>query len=162
MLPGLGRIVVMIDSDGDENYVPHVIPLDGGFPEPLATEAFAGGRSHLVHVDDDDGDRVLRGRVARGVLDDGDARRPRDRRGRESLWQSPYGAFVAAWTPDHSRVVLVDGYTMGDVVLYEIDDAASAGCSTERRSRSATPTQDYPLTGFRAAYGTASGAAACS
>ena len=28
----------MIDADGDENYVPHVIPIDGGFPEPLAEE----------------------------------------------------------------------------------------------------------------------------
>ena len=49
----LGQILVMIDADGDENYVPHVIPLDGGFPEPLADELFSGGRSHLVHVDDD-------------------------------------------------------------------------------------------------------------
>ena len=37
----------------------------------------------------------------------------------ETLWQSQYGAFVVAWTPDHSRVVLADGYTAGDVVLYE-------------------------------------------
>ena len=53
VLPELGQILVMIDADGDENYVPHMIPLDGGFPEPLAAELFAGGRSHLVHVDDD-------------------------------------------------------------------------------------------------------------
>ena len=32
VLPGLGRIVVMIDSDGDENYVPYTIPVEGGFP----------------------------------------------------------------------------------------------------------------------------------
>src|SRR5438132_10999626 len=35
VLPGLGRILLMIDRDGDENYQPFVIPLDGGFPEPL-------------------------------------------------------------------------------------------------------------------------------
>ena len=35
-LPDIDRIVVMIDADGDENYEPHVIPLAGGFPEPLA------------------------------------------------------------------------------------------------------------------------------
>ena len=52
VVPSLGRIVVMIDSDGDENYVPYTIPVDGGFPEPLAPEAFSGGRSHLLHVDD--------------------------------------------------------------------------------------------------------------
>ena len=32
----------MIDHDGDENYQPFVIPLEGGFPEPLAAEAFDG------------------------------------------------------------------------------------------------------------------------
>ena len=53
VLPGLGQILVMLDSDGDENYVPHLIPIDGGFPEPLADEVFAFGRSHLVEVDDD-------------------------------------------------------------------------------------------------------------
>src|SRR5262245_4381174 len=52
VVAGLGRIVVMIDTDGDENYVPHTVPVDGGFPEPLTPEVFAGGRSHLVHVDD--------------------------------------------------------------------------------------------------------------
>src|SRR3990172_13267777 len=49
--PELDRIVVMIDSDGDENYEPFVIPLEGGFPEPLAPHAFSGRRSHLVDFD---------------------------------------------------------------------------------------------------------------
>ena len=31
----------MIDKDGDENYQPMVIPLDGGIPEPLFPQ-FAG------------------------------------------------------------------------------------------------------------------------
>ena len=51
VLPDHGRIVVMIDHDGDEVYEPLVIPLEGGFPEPLNAEAFGGKRSHLVHVD---------------------------------------------------------------------------------------------------------------
>ncbi len=41
----------------------------------------------------------------------------------ETIGESPYGAFVSAWTPDHSRVVLADGYTIGDIVLYEVNDA---------------------------------------
>ena len=51
VLPGLGQIVVMIDHDGDENYEPHVIPIEGGFPEPLAEETFRGRRSSLLDVD---------------------------------------------------------------------------------------------------------------
>ena len=51
VLPELGRIVVMIDNNGDELYEPLVIPLEGGFPEPLNHEVFGGVRSHLLDVD---------------------------------------------------------------------------------------------------------------
>src|SRR4051812_25941083 len=30
--PELDRVVVMVDSDGDENYQPLVVPLAGGYP----------------------------------------------------------------------------------------------------------------------------------
>jgi hypothetical protein len=53
VLPRLGRIVFMLDADGDENYVPYVIPLEGGFPEPLAEHTFQGTRAHLTDVDDE-------------------------------------------------------------------------------------------------------------
>ncbi len=124
VLPGLGRILVMIDSDGDENYVPHVIPIDGGFPEPLAEETFAGGRSHLVDVDDE-AEIAYFAVESREEASITAIRVHLRTRAAETLWTSPYGAFVAAWTPDHSRVVLTDGYTMGDSVLYEVDDAGS-------------------------------------
>jgi dipeptidyl aminopeptidase/acylaminoacyl peptidase len=155
VLSGLGQILVMIDSDGDENYVPYVVPIDGGFPQPLAEETFAGGRSHLVDVDDDaeiayfsvESREEATQTAVRVHLATGAA---------ESLWQSPYGAFVAAWTPDHSRVVLLDGYTMGDVVLYEVVDGSRRmlyGTPLDERE----PETEYPLSGFRSAYGTASG-----
>src|SRR5262245_32987876 len=155
VVPGLGRIVVMIDSDGDENYVPYTIPAEGGFPEPLAPEAFAGGRSHLVHVDDavkiayfavesreESSIGAIRVDLASGAAD--------------SLWRSPYGAVVAAWTPDHSRVVLTDGYTIGDSVLYEVVEGERRmlyGTPIEERD----PEDDHPLSGFRGGHGTQSG-----
>jgi dipeptidyl aminopeptidase/acylaminoacyl peptidase len=151
-----GEIIVMIDSNGDENYVPHVIPLEGGFPEPLAEEAFAEGRSHLVHVDDE-AEIAYFTVESREEATSTAVRVHLATRATEELWQSPYGAFVAAWTPDHSRVVLVDGYTMGDVVLYEVDAGSRAmlfGIPIEERD----PESQAPLTGFRSAYGTASGA----
>src|SRR3981081_3247363 len=40
LYPELGRIVVMIDRDGDENYQPMVIPIDGGIPEPAFGDRF--------------------------------------------------------------------------------------------------------------------------
>ena len=157
VLPGLGQILVMIDADGDENYVPHVIPLAGGFPEPLADETFAGGRSHLMHVDDETEIAyfAIESREEASITA---VRVHLPTRATEELWQSPYGAMVAAWTPDHSRVVFVDGYTMGDTVLYEIDDAGTRrmlyGAPIEERD----PEAQQPLAGFRGGYGTASGA----
>ena len=159
VLSGLRQIVVMIDTDGDENYVPYVIPVDGGFPEPLAEATFAGGRSHLVDVDDD-------AQIAYFAVESREEsmtaaiRVDLATQETATLWRSPYGGFVAAWTPDHSRVVLVDGYTIGDVVLYEIDGSGARqmlyGTPIEERD----PETQYPLTGFRSAYGTASGSGA--
>ena len=156
VLPELGKIVVMIDHDGDENYVPFFVPLEGGFPEPLAAEVFQGGRSHLIEVDDatDTAYFAVEARheslISAVRVDLAPARA-------ETLWQSPYGALVAAWTPDHSRVVHSDGYTMGDVVLYERDAAGGRrmlyGTPIDEREEDA----EYPLSGFRSSHGTASG-----
>jgi dipeptidyl aminopeptidase/acylaminoacyl peptidase len=156
VLPRLERIVLMIDADGDENYVPFVVPLEGGFPEPLAPETFRGRRSHLTDVDDETETAyfaaesreeslitAIRVDLAGGTV--------------ETLFESPYGALVAAWTPDHSRVVHVDGYTMGDTVLYEVDGSGARtmlyGTPIEERD----PEAQVPLAGFRSAHGTASG-----
>jgi pimeloyl-ACP methyl ester carboxylesterase/uncharacterized protein YrzB (UPF0473 family) len=157
VLPGLGLILVMIDADGDENYVPHLIPIDGGFPESFTDEVFATGRAHLLDVDDDT-------EVAFFAVESREesvmtaVRVHLPTRATESVWQSKYGAYVAAWTPDLSRIVLADGYTIGDVVLYEIDDAGARrmlfGTPIEERDSDA----EYPLTGFRASHGTVSGA----
>ena len=42
VLPELGKILVMIDQNGDENYQPTLIPLGGGIPDPLFGDQFAG------------------------------------------------------------------------------------------------------------------------
>ncbi len=157
ILPDLNRIVVMIDSDGDENYQPLVVPLEGGFPEPLNEETFAGRRSHLVDVDPATGTGYfmsesreeatmygLRSDLGSGAV--------------ETLAESKYGAFPVAWTPDHERVILADGYTADDTVLYEPDPKTGG-----RRMVWGTPIderregQEYPLSGFRTGHFTVSG-----
>ena len=120
VLPDHDRIVIMLDADGDENYQPHVIPLAGGFPEPLNDEFFGGLRSHMTTVDDETAtgyffsesreQALIYG--VRADLSTGDA---------ETLGEGPYGPFPFTWTKDHGRVVLGDGYTAGDAVLYERD-----------------------------------------
>ena len=156
VLPKIGRIVVMIDSDGDENYVPRVVPLEGGFPQLLAAETFRGRRSHLIEVDDETETAyfAVESREESVITS---IRVDLADESVETLYQSPYGAFVAAWTPDHSRVVHADSYTMGDVVLYEPDGSGGRkllyGTPIEERD----PGADYPLTGFRSSHGSASG-----
>ena len=114
VLPEHDRIVVMVDRDGDENYEPLVIPLEGGFPEPLSSE-FEGRRSHLVDFDPETStayfavesreESMIFG--TRADLVTGEV---------EELARSPYGAFPAAWTPDHSRVVLAASKASSAVV----------------------------------------------
>src|SRR5688500_1100363 len=45
------KILVMIDRDGDENYQPMIIPMQGGFPEPSFKNFFAEYRVHLGECD---------------------------------------------------------------------------------------------------------------
>ena len=47
--PELGQILLMLDSDGDENYQPMLLPLDGGYPEPVFGEAL-GDYLSLIHI----------------------------------------------------------------------------------------------------------------
>jgi len=55
VFPELGRICVMIDHDGDENYQPMIVPLDGGIPEPEFGSQLADCRVHLEGADSDAG-----------------------------------------------------------------------------------------------------------
>ncbi len=117
VFPDLDQIVVMIDRDGDENYQPFTLPLDGGIPEPLFGERFAGQQVNLVH-----GDREQN--LAALLVD------PRTSPLNESflvdvetgeltsLGRSKYGNWFDGWNDDYSRITLVDGYTAGDHVVY--------------------------------------------
>jgi len=156
VLPELGRIVVTIDHDGDENYEPFVVPIEGGFPEHLAEESFRGRRSSLLDVDpatatayfgvqsrEESMIFAFRVDLETGVV--------------EEIGRSPYGAYVAAWTPDHSRVFLGDAYTIGDNVLYEIAGDGSRqvlyGTPIDERE----PGREYPLPGLGSTHATVSG-----
>src|SRR5574342_367465 len=55
VFPKLDRILVMIDKDGDENYQPMLIPLEGGFPEPAFNNFFKDYRVYLGECDGEKG-----------------------------------------------------------------------------------------------------------
>lgn len=117
VLPALGKILLMLDQDGDENYQPVFVPLDGGIPTPVFGDRFAGQQVVCAECD----------AAANMALFSVDPRR--------SPWQSSflanlesleitdlgaslYGNDPVAHSSDYSAIVLYDQYTFGDSVLY--------------------------------------------
>jgi pimeloyl-ACP methyl ester carboxylesterase len=141
--PKLGQIVVMLDKDGDENYLPMRVPLMGGFPEPLFAETFQGQRVHMVHCDleanlawfeaESRSEQVIRS--YRANLESGEI---------TSLGSSPYGATPLAESPDHHKTVLAESYTTGDVALFLREEGAETprllyGKPLDQRDPAETP-----------------------
>ncbi|MDQ3007672.1 MAG: S9 family peptidase, partial [Chloroflexota bacterium] len=117
VFPKVNKILVMIDQDGDENYQPMLIPIQGGFPEPAFKNFFAKYRVHLgecdaekniVYLDAERRDTALietyRGDLKTGKL--------------TKIAESEFGLDVAAHNKKHARLLLNTGYTVGDGILY--------------------------------------------
>ncbi len=145
VFPKLGKILVMIDRDGDENYQPMLVPIQGGFPEPTFENFFSPYRVHLGHCDSErnlaylgaesrqeQNNLTFCGNLATGEL--------------TKIGESKWGAYPAGENEDHTRAVLIDGYSMGDECLYlwEKDTGKSRllyGIPIEQRQ----PGQEVPL-----------------
>jgi pimeloyl-ACP methyl ester carboxylesterase len=120
VFPLLDRILVMLDRDGDENYQPMFIPIDGGFPEPAFENILKEHRVHLGFCDIEKNIVYLNAeRRDKGIQEAyrGDLRTNT----LTKLGESPWGAYPGSPNEDHSRVFLVDGYTAGDTVLYMVE-----------------------------------------
>ena len=117
VFPLIDKILVMLDKDGDENYQPMVIPMDGGFPEPAFGNQLDPYRVHCYHCYPDEQliylsaesrseqiTKTFQGDLATGTLIE--------------LAGSPWGSYPGGIKHDHSKVILIDGYTVGDNVIY--------------------------------------------
>src|SRR5207302_4267175 len=117
VLPKLGKVLVMIDKLGDENYQPNLIPLNGGIPEPLFGDKYRDEQIACVHCDKEkniayffrDNRKTPDIECLMVNLETGEVK---------SLGTSIYGNACNGVSSDHSTVILADGYTAGDVVLY--------------------------------------------
>lgn len=127
VFPQLGQILVMIDKDGDENYQPMLIPLEGGYPDPFHAETFAnssviaGGedleRNFIFFIVESRTESIFRSylaNMATGEL--------------TKLNESMYGGMPAGGNEDFTRFILAEGYGAGDIVLfrYNLGDEAPA------------------------------------
>ena len=148
--PSLGQILLMLDSDGDEQYQPMFVPLDGGFPEPLFAEVLADYRVQLAHVDE-------AGNVAYFFAES--RREPlnvtfrADLAAREltPIYKGMYGAYAAGANDDNTQVALIEGYTAGDNVLYLWEATTGrARLLNGRPLDEREPGEDVPLTSFGA------------
>ncbi len=116
-LPKMDRVLVMIDKMGNENYQPSFIPTDGGFPEPVFGNRYENEQVDCAHCDDEKN-------VAYFYRDDRKRPDPECLRVNletldvTSLGRSMYGNFCSGVSSDHQIVILQDGYTAGDNVLY--------------------------------------------
>lgn len=117
VFPELDIILVIIDRDGDEHYQPMVIPINGGFPEPAFGNQLADYRVVCPTCDTERG-IVYFGAESLSAQTNVAFRGDLRTRTLEKLGESRWGAFVFDANSDHTQVILADGYTMGDVILY--------------------------------------------
>ena len=117
VLPKLGKILLMLDHNGDENYQPVFVPIDGGLPEPIFGDRFAKQQVlcaacdpqrnlALLAVDPrrDPMQRTYLADLATGELTE--------------VAASLYGAMPIAESPGYATLVLMDQYTFGDSAYY--------------------------------------------
>ena len=115
VLPQLGKILLMLDHEGDENYQPVFVPSEGGDPQPVFGDRFAGQQVicldcdpdrnlALFHVDSrrDPVILVYLADLATGELTE--------------LAQGIYEPTPLAHSDDFQTVLIADQYTFGDVV----------------------------------------------
>jgi pimeloyl-ACP methyl ester carboxylesterase len=121
VFPLLDKILVMLDHDGDENYQPMFIPLDGGFPEPMFNGFFTNYRAHLVACDIEK--NIVYFNAERRDKGINEAYRGDLRTGKlTKLDESVYGAYPGSPNEDHSRVMIGEGYSAGDSILWMLEN----------------------------------------
>jgi len=121
VFPMLDRILVMLDTDGDENYQPMWIPIEGGFPEPAFDGFFQNYRVHLTECDGERNIVYLNAERRDKPVQEayrGDLRTNR----LEKLAESEWGSLPSGASEDHQRIFITDGYSLGDNVFYLLEN----------------------------------------
>jgi pimeloyl-ACP methyl ester carboxylesterase len=117
VLPKLDKVLVMIDENGNENYQPCFVPSEGGIPEPIFGDKYKNEQIACLHCDP-------KKNIAYFFRDDRKTPNIESLKVNLasletiSLGKSFYGNSYNGANPDHSTVILADGYTAGDTVLY--------------------------------------------
>jgi len=143
VFPDLGQILIMLDKDGNEDYKPMFIPIDGGYPQPAFTELYEDHRFFLSKAYPDENVAFFRAASHKEPLNttlkvdfkSGEITR---------LYKSVYGAEFETVSSDWSKIILNEGYTVGDQALFIWEDGESKllfGTPMDQRE----PGVEYPL-----------------
>jgi dienelactone hydrolase len=140
VFPKAGKILIMLDDNGDEIYQPMLIPITGGTPEPAFGGQFSPYRLHCMACDPDRSMVYFTAESRQDAtstawqcnLATGDVRK---------LHSTEWGAFVDGVSSDHTKVIVSDNYTVGDIVVYLWDSGQVSllyGTPVENRSEGQT------------------------
>ncbi|HEQ79136.1 MAG TPA: S9 family peptidase, partial [Euryarchaeota archaeon] len=145
VFPQLGKILVTVDNDGDENYLPMEIPIDGGVLTHCFDKKFLKNRTYM-------GCDVEKNTALLGV----DSREEQmvetylaDINNGQLTFidKSPFGRGVAVKNDELNKFILLEGYSNGDTVLFLHKEGVSTliyGTPLPERKEGYTP----PLPGF--------------
>jgi len=117
VFPNIDKILVMLDKDGDENYQPMLVPISGGYPESSFNNFFLNYRVHLGTCDPNEQICYLSAESRTEPMNE--SFQVNLESGKVvKLAESRWGAYVDSHNKNHSKVTIIDGYTVGDNVLY--------------------------------------------
>ncbi|MBC8508124.1 MAG: S9 family peptidase [Chloroflexi bacterium] len=145
VFPKLNKILVMIDQDGNEDYKPMLIPIKGGYPEPAISEMFDEHRFFLTRAYPEDNLVYLR--VASHKEPTFAAVRLNLENGTLSkIHSSVHGGFVDGVNHDHSKVILLESYSIGDhvVSLWDAEKDGSVRTIYGTPVNERQPDKEYP------------------
>jgi dipeptidyl aminopeptidase/acylaminoacyl peptidase len=118
VFPLLDKILVMLDHDGDENYQPTFIPIEGGFPTTTFESFFKSNyRVHLTACDSEKNIIYLNAeRRDKGIQE---AYRCDLRTNKLSkLDESEWAIYPFSPNENHSKLLIMENYSSGDSVLW--------------------------------------------
>ncbi|MHA2098193.1 MAG: hypothetical protein ACW99A_05870 [Candidatus Kariarchaeaceae archaeon] len=120
LFPKLNKIIVLIDNNGDELYQPCLIPMDGGIPESIFNDKFAGMQVIYFYGDIDRNDiyfsvdtrkepgiELFQYNLETKVL--------------RSFGKTAYGKYFSGISEDRSKILYTEGYGPNDTCVYYHD-----------------------------------------
>ena len=121
VFPGIKKILIMLDKDGDENYQPMLIPICGGYPDPIISDFFqdtsSNYRFYLVKTFPDKNLAYFTAASHHKPLHI--TFRLNLKTGEMIKYhESIHGADIDGVNTEHNKFILNEGYTVGDQVLY--------------------------------------------